>query len=172
MIVALAAVLIGLCALGVSLVQVRIMRQEQHAAVWPRLMLAQTYAQGSRVGIVVANPGIGPAVIRSVSATVDGVPRTSWTAVLDALVGEDRAWSLRSAHIQGRVVPAGESFLTVEVADSTVADRVQQQLDRLALDVCYCSVYERCWITRLRDEGAAPREVSTCPAPQGDPFRG
>lgn len=69
MIVALSAVLIGICALVVSVVQVRIMREEQHASVWPRLVLAQSYSQGRRFGVVVSNPGIGPAVVKSVTAT-------------------------------------------------------------------------------------------------------
>lgn len=57
MIVALAAVLIGVCALGVSPVQVRIMRAEQHASVRPLLLVSQSYSQGSRPGIVLIRPG-------------------------------------------------------------------------------------------------------------------
>lgn len=172
MVVALSAVLIGLCALGISLVQVRIMREEQHASVWPRLVVSQSYSQGSRLGILVGNPGIGPAVIRSVAATVDGEPQPDWVSLLNTLAGEDRPWSLSASFIRGRVVPAGAMITTIQVNDSGLADHIQAELDRVGLEVCYCSVYDRCWITRLHDAGDAPQEVAACPAPQPEPFEG
>ena len=171
MIVALSAVLIGVCALGVSLVQVRIMRAEQHATVWPRLVVAGSYSEGSRIAVLVANPGIGPAVIRSVSATVDGEPAGSWTEIFDRLVGEDRAWRTSAAFIRGRVIPAGDVVRTVEIVDSVYADRIQREIHRVELEVCYCSVYDRCWIASLQSAGEDPHEVPACGPPRA-PFSG
>lgn len=86
MLVALSATVLGVSALAVSVVQVRIMRQEQHASVWPRLQIGRAYSEGRNFAIVVGNPGIGPAVIMDVGVEVDGRPVTSWTEAINALV--------------------------------------------------------------------------------------
>ena len=173
MVVAIAAVLIGVCALVISVTEVRIMREGQHAAVWPRLMLAPSYSQGSSIRIQVLNPGIGPAVIRSVTATVDGQPQRSWTHALNSLIEEERSWSITMSYLRGRVVSAGETITTVELIDGTLADRVQKELDRLQLEVCYCSVFERCWTTSINSRPEeSPRELPECPSAQPNPFQG
>lgn len=174
MIVALSAVLIGLCALAVSLVQVQIMRDQQHASVWPRLIVTRSYVQGKSVGIVAANPGIGPAVIRTVEAKVDGRPVTSWTGALNALVGEKRGWSVQISSINGRIIPAGEVVTALQLTDPALADRVAGEMGRLSVRVCFCSVYDRCWTIReaFGDFPPEPQEVRSCPAPGEHPFRG
>lgn len=174
MIVALSAVLIGLCALAVSLVQVQIMRDQQHASVWPRLIVTRSYVQGKSVGIVAANPGIGPAVIRSVETKVDGRPVTSWTGVLNALAGEKRGWSMEMSSINGRIIPAGQVVTALQLTDPALADRVAGELHRLDVRVCFCSVYDRCWTITgaFADLPPEPQEVRACPAPGKERFRG
>jgi hypothetical protein len=168
MIVALSAVLIGVCALVVSVVQVRIMRQEQHATVWPQLFVSTNYSQAASIGILIANAGIGPAMVRSFTAEVDGEEQSSWPGVLNAITGEDRGWNLAMSFVNGRTIPAGEAITTVFAADAALADRIAQAVSdgRLDLSVCYCSVYERCWMTRLQGDVRDPEPVRACPRPE------
>jgi hypothetical protein len=174
MLVALSAVLIGVCALVVSVVQVRIMREEQHASVWPRVGVAQSYIQGKSLSVVVVNPGIGPAIIKSVSVSVDGQPRTSWSEVLNALVREDRSWNVGRSTISNRIIPAGEAVETVELFDSEAANQVYAELNRLNVEICYCSVYDRCWTVAADfsdGDPRSPQEVAACPVLQAGKFR-
>src|SRR5687767_2855495 len=108
MLVALSAIVLGVSALVVSVVQVQVMREEQHASVWPRLQIGQSHSAGRNVAVVVANRGIGPAVIRDVLVEVDGSPVTSWADVFEALLPDHQPQDLVLVEVAGRILPAGE----------------------------------------------------------------
>lgn len=67
MLVGVSAVVIGVCALAVSLYETNLMQEQQRAAVMPILELARSYnasaddPSNNRLGIVAQNVGIGPA---------------------------------------------------------------------------------------------------------------
>ena len=171
MIVALSAVVIGLSALVVSVVQVQIMRQEQHASVWPRLAIAKSYNEDG-LSIEVVNPGIGPAVIQHVRVTVDDSVRQSWPAALGALVPNQSNFNTRQSFISDRVVQAGERITTLGVAPGEAADSVHERLGRLSVEICYCSVYGRCWLARAFRHGTvAPTAVRACRLSEEQRFR-
>jgi hypothetical protein len=173
MLIAMSAVLIGACALVVSVVQVQIMREEQHASVWPRLHVSQSYAQGTNLGISLVNPGIGPAVIKHIKVSVDGVSRTTWKSVLEALVPAHPPRDLALSTISQRIVPAGEEVVALHTADPQLADALAQALAKLSMELCYCSVYDDCWIVAANfgvGLAPSPRPVSACPAASADMF--
>lgn len=64
---AVAATIVSFCALGTTLYQTLLMRQQQHAAVWPRLEIFHAWYTGTTSSLYrleVRNAGIGPAIIR------------------------------------------------------------------------------------------------------------
>jgi hypothetical protein len=172
MLVALSAVLIGACALVVSVVQVQIMRAEQHASVWPRIHISQRYAEGGSLGVSVVNPGIGPAVIKHVRVTIDGTPRKRWADIIEALVPGVAPRDLAITAIANRIVSSGESVALVYTADPAFADAFATAMHRLTMEICYCSVYDDCWIvSNTFGEGSAlPGEVGGCPGAGDDTF--
>jgi hypothetical protein len=173
MLIALSAVVIGACALVVSFVQVRIMRAEQHAAVWPRLHISQSHAQGNNLGISLVNPGIGPAIIGHIRMSIDGVPQTTWRAVLEALAPGRAPRDLAIGTISNRIVPAGNQVVALHTADPVLADALAAALGKLSMEVCYCSVYRECWTVAAQFAGKAaslPRAVPTCPPARADMF--
>lgn len=96
MVVGVSAVLIGVCALFVSLYETRLMRQEQRAAVLPILELGRLhYVSGDdqqrwRLSLHTTNVGIGPARVLEFHVTVDGEPHTTWGSAMQALVGAEQ----------------------------------------------------------------------------------
>ena len=69
-IIAIAATIVSVCAMVTTVYQTYILRQQQHAAVWPRLQLAHGYFVESDepfYRLFLLNNGIGPAIIRKVS---------------------------------------------------------------------------------------------------------
>jgi len=162
MIAALAAVAIGVAAIVVSVVQVRIMREEQQASVWPRLGIGTGYTPGKYYEFAVHNKGIGPAVIKSVRAAVDGRPVTSWGAAFQAMAG-DRRWSGSMTSVsQGLIVSPGETVTAFRLVNRPLIDSLVEEQGRLRFDICYCSVYDRCWVTSTHDTMPEPRPVRTC----------
>src|SRR3712207_2071500 len=87
MIVAFSAMLIGICALVVSIFEVRIMREEQRANAWPRV---EAFVDtGDEFVMRLTNKGFGPAMLRAVVVTVDSVAVRDWGAMTIKLFGAD-----------------------------------------------------------------------------------
>ena len=71
-IIAIAATIVSICAMVTTVYQTYILRQQQHAAVWPRLQLMHSYwvrPDSSHYRLTLQNNGIGPAIIHAVSIT-------------------------------------------------------------------------------------------------------
>lgn len=168
MIAALAAVGIGVAAIVVSIMQVRIMREEQQASVWPRVVVATGYSPGEHLELTVHNAGIGPAVIRSVTVSVDDRPVAKWGDAFQAMIGEQRWRGAMASVKQGSILSPGETVAAFRLDNPPFIDRLAAALNRLRLDVCYCSVYDRCWIASTHDTMPEPRPVPRCTASRNE----
>lgn len=172
----IAAIVVGVAALFVSWDQARVMRAQQHASVLPAIQIDGywgEYEDGARFGVRVSNNGVGPAVIRHVGLSRDGETMRDGSVLAQMFPdGADFSWS----SMNGRILAAGsivEPF-SVSLPDGVseaegsalVADWV-----RWDMDICYCSVFDRCWITST-DGGVDRRRPSggTCPDAGEDIF--
>jgi len=174
MIAALSAVLIGVCALGVSLYQASIMREqsmmmreEQRASVWPNIAVENSYT-GESFQLRVVNTGVGPARIGPVRMTLDREPIQTWT---DLILKAQSTRQIRyyQSKVGNRVLPAGDFEKIFEVSDPAVADSVRRTLDRLVVEICYCSIYDDCWLYVQGFTGEDSREtVEQCRATDVD----
>ncbi len=149
LVIAVSAVVISLCALVVSYVEVSVMRADQRASVWPYLDVGVSYSsEGFTIGAT--NRGLGPALVESVVVEVDGRPVRSWDEVIERLVGPesglDYSNTLRNT-INGEVLPADRELLLFSVTRgwTPMKREMADQLNRLDWLVCYCSVYGDCW---------------------------
>jgi hypothetical protein len=188
MLLALSAVFISLCAMVLSAVQViimrdeqQILREEQHMSVWPRLQLevstkllspdVQSFEDSTKikVKITVHNKGVGPALVGAARTFVDGKPATEFVTAL-AEVLPAKSINAGFSRITERTMLPGDS-LDVAVFYAFASNRrVWQSLNRLGLQICYCSVYKDCWqVIKMQmgeGSGAEPvyRETSGCQA--------
>jgi hypothetical protein len=174
MIAALSAVLIGVCALGVSLYQATIMREQselmraqQKASMWPNVAVENSY-RGDAFRLRLVNTGVGPAKIGPVRVTFDQKPIHTWT---ELILGVHPAQQVHYEHskVGGRVLPAGDFETVLEVSDPATADAVRTQIDRLAIEICYCSIYGDCWQYVQHFDGEPLRNrVERCQAAEAD----
>jgi hypothetical protein len=171
MLVALSAIVLGLSALVVSVVQVRMMHEQQHASVWPRLVVMPS-ATGERLTIDVSNPGIGPAVIRHVEVSVDGRRMPRWENTLAALVPEGTPATFVWSSLGDRIIPPGASIEAIRLQGEARVSAILGQVERLAIGICYCSVYDRCWeLDSNFARRSVPTEVSACTVAESDRFQ-
>ena len=169
MLVGISAVVIGVCALGVSLYETNLMREEQRAAVIPLVELSRSFflengeddSKGMRLILSLENVGIGPARIQDFRVTVDGEPQPTWRAAMNALLGEDVIAPYVQSTINGRTIPVDRRVDMFDLRDSSVARRMLADFERLDLSACYCSVFDDCWHTSYKTFGAAT-EVESC----------
>lgn len=172
LVVASSAIVISVASLAVSVQQTRMMREQQQASVWPRLTTDAAIASSPpSMSLTVRNAGVGPAKVVWGQVLLDGVP----VARMDTLfaVAADTARSIDastySASLSNDVLSAGQAKPLLRV-EGPLAPLVTRLAPRLALVMCYCSVFDTCW--ELRNTFGRPpsetiTEVPVCAAPKG-----
>ncbi|WP_257385616.1 hypothetical protein [Tahibacter caeni] len=164
------ALAVSVFALAISAYQTRLMQSQARAAVWPYLAQGSTYAADDDAGSfvwLVENNGVGPARIKSVALTLDGKPMRNWNEALAAL-GVSGKTQLSLTRLSGEVIPPSLNRETgiplIRVDGRDIARLLQGAQSRFRLDVCYCSVYGDCWLSRWQTSGAEPLAHCTAPA--------
>jgi hypothetical protein len=179
MIAALAAVLVGLCALAVSIYQSMLMREQQQASVWPHVEIGREYRRDGDKRVfkfIVENTGIGPARIKNLRVRLDGKVQADWASLIKALgvVGENvqNRSIVTSSTVSNRVLLPGSSIQALVVEDEAVTKPLEAATSdtppRLDIEICYCSIYDRCY--RISYAGKEETAAS-CPADPALDFR-
>ncbi|MEM1116558.1 MAG: hypothetical protein AAF845_13760 [Bacteroidota bacterium] len=175
--IGLSAIVLSVCGLSIAIYEASLYREAQQASVWPHVEVgASMNARG--VDLWAENTGVGPARIQAASLSIDEEAIADWSDLLNRVDADlpDYYQSL----ITGRVLPATtrESMFRL-AADTLSADTLsgaavlalrQAVLDGdIDVSLCYCSVYDTCWTSRLQDtigrsrgEVVPPEAVETC----------
>ena len=162
MLVGVSAVVIGVCALGVSLYEASLMREQQRAAVLPILELGRSFyltpedegTEKWRLSFSAENVGIGPARVVDFVVTVDGQPQATWGEAIGTLLDRKADVRYGQSTISGRTIPPDRSITMFELADRSLARDIMDQFERLDFSACYCSVFGECWTTSYSTFGA------------------
>jgi hypothetical protein len=161
MLVGVSAVVIGVCALGVSLYETKLMREEQRSAVLPLIELARSHYNDPenpdqwRLSLHAENVGIGPARIRDFIVTVDGDPHPTWGSAMAALMGRSVTVGYGQSSINGRTIPPERLVTMFDLSDTALTAEIVRNFDRLDFQACFCSVFDECWTTSYSGFGNA-----------------
>ncbi len=143
---------------------------------WPYL----DYGTGNSVGtnrnaieMRLANDGVGPAKVETAELRWNGRPQRNAAEFLKACCGyqPDPANGLWTDILAGRVLRAGETitFLTLPRTprDETAWTRLNAARlnPHLAVNICYCSVFDECWTENVLTLSLTPRRVDHCAKP-------
>lgn len=123
-----------------------------------------------RVTFNATNEGVGPAKIISAEVTVDNRPVTSLRQLIQACCVQGDYSGLSASTLQGRMVRPGDTIAFIDFARSKgneaqiqAVDQARQQ-NRIRTKLCYCSVFDDCWIADSRDP--TPNPVNQCTTPK------
>jgi hypothetical protein len=144
------------------------------ATSWPHVSYSTSNVASdgsdSVIRFSLTNKGIGPARIEGMEVRLDGQPVKSVRELLNACCsagGENAAtqvsWRLSTAN--GEILRPGEdkAFLHLSRhADPAVWSRIRALPDKVAVKVCYCSVFDECWVAQSTTNQA--ERVKACPA--------
>ena len=168
------AMLVGIAALFVAWDQGRVMRAQQHGAVVPVIQLdgfITSTLEQREMGLRIQNNGVGPAMIGTVELLRDGEPTTDFDPLLLRMpAGFDRSWS----SVTGRALaPNGVVEPVVfrwdrDALDQQGLDDVLAEWSRWDMRLCYCSVFDRCWVATASNARRIP--VRQCTGPTDDIF--
>ena len=141
--VGLAALVVSICAVAVSIYEASLERQHARAEAWPHVELTiGVSSQSTR--IAVENSGLGPAAIEAIAVRYDGQPVEGWSRLLPLLFGRQPD-SYQISGIEGRVLRAGSELVILEVPAQYVPQDIMARLPRTSVTVCYRSVFEEYW---------------------------
>jgi hypothetical protein len=157
------AVILSIVAISISLLEVTTMRTQQRAAVWPYIMITQSYSQGT-FAISLQNKGVGPALVKDFSILLDGEPAPDLDKLIAEVVGEEDAFSYdiyRASNPSNGVISPRESVNIFSFPINDVTNVfLQRAANRVEITACYCSIHDQCWETSLTASSAS--EVKSC----------
>lgn len=130
----------------------------------------QTDSGERKVSLSVANQGIGPADIRSVQVKVDGRPVKTIAELLHACCATRNYSGITTSTLLGFMERPAQviDYLSLREADNPELFRLLEtarRARRIETDLCYCSVFDDCWLRTSRD-GDRPVAVAQCPMPK------
>lgn len=120
-----------------------IQTKQVQAQVWPYLIAGNDDLSQS---LTVDNKGVGPAIVRSVRVRFNGKPQRDWNGVMVAL-GMPPHHFVQTT-VNQDVLSPGEHLQMIRFQDKDLWQRFHDAaLNRLAVDICYCSTLGECWIS-------------------------
>lgn len=172
--IAVTSFVVAIIALYAALNEADAARKQLQSSAWPNLEAEfsfRTVPGSERIEFNLRNSGIGPAKVQSVAFTLDGEPLENWAQLVHTFTEQDNPlfsynWVAR------RVLQPDDQYalltVTADEIDSatTIALQDAANAGRILGEICYCSVFEDCWM--LETQSRDPKEVKACPAVSSD----
>jgi hypothetical protein len=124
------------------------------------------------VYLSLANTGIGPARLRSVQLSWQGKTAADLRALAALCCSAEDGSSLpqmdywRSGDLRGYMLAAGQSvnlFAWPEALSDPRWARLNEVREKIGLEVCYCSVFDECYVRN--SDHREPVRIKACPVP-------
>jgi len=190
MVVAFCALVISAASIFVAQQSNQSMERLVRASSWPFIQIGSGNASDegeAQLAFGITNVGTGPARVHTFDMRVDGRPLPPGGHLLTRVLlacceAEFSAATERAAGSQVGAMggemssPVSERFLapngeiyamlwprTEQNAELWTALDTARQADRITTTICYCSVFDECWIAR--SNSFPPQETNSCESP-------
>lgn len=159
-IIAIGVTIISLCALMVSLMQTRIMKEEREllreysrASVWPRLEFGLSKGHNQEDGSIshlvlsISNGGVGPAIVTDVRVRYKGQIVTDWWHLFEVQkVPDSIEVYVTNSRLNNQVVKIGETLSVLNLdGNLPLAQAFFERLEGLSFEIYYESIYGEQW---------------------------
>ncbi len=137
MIVAFSALFISVLTAVVGIYSAYTDRTYARASVWPSLEIARSYGD-QYYEYSVRNVGTGPALIKFAKIKYKGKIIHYWRDI-------PGIENFTQSHIGHKILPAQEKIKPITYKGKNVGSYLKVHKE-LSLELCYCSIYDECWI--------------------------
>ncbi len=165
MMVAVASIFVGFCALAITAVQTYIMREQQYASVWPSVSFGignsniNDRDSTANFEMLIWNKGIGPAIIKDIKIIYQGIVYEDWQRqqVFQAMTGTNEHVPYGFASIgKNRVMQAGENIQWCQFGPSLKSYKVIKAMETSPQEdfdiiIFYSDIYGHTWVVRRHD---------------------
>jgi hypothetical protein len=141
------ATFIAIVALATGIYQAKLSRDQANASVWPFLLQGNSGNNG--YARIIQNLGIGPAKIGAFEVTVNGNVVHTWREAAESMhVALSWRGSVTTTMRAGMVIPPNTLTELLGLPDSNDVRLFRAALahTNLVTRVCYCSIYDKCWV--------------------------
>ncbi|WP_281540649.1 hypothetical protein [Maribacter aestuarii] len=148
MMVALSALFVSICALIVSVQEIRIMRTQQRASMYSFLTIKRIY-NSEGFGYVLKNSGNGLAQINTYQVSYDGNHFQNWQDLVNSFMPEGEQVnynSMRSNSISEQMITDGESVDLFFIAWNNLTQNLLPELESIDIEICYSSLLGESWV--------------------------
>jgi hypothetical protein len=165
------AIVAAIAAVLVAAYETRLNREYQRISVWPRIQQSNSFVPGEPYHRTVYNVGVGPALIRSVQVSVDGVGCRTWGEVIQTMIGKPVPGHVYSSLNAGAVLLPDKPITVLELPPGEDARKFWEEAQgrRLSIRICYSSLYEEHWLSDSFE--AYPKPVAECHADPAKEFQ-
>jgi hypothetical protein len=168
--IAIAALLVSTVSAIALLYQTHVIGAEYAATIWPYLTVDENYNDRQQQ-VVLANDGMGPALIHSARLELNGHPVAAWTDYWNRLKteikgtgrlrGQSVAFSAQGVGAGSTLRPGASLTLFSASFSRGISGRALNLIfgQRLLLRFCYCSLNGSCWIMTASSTGPISTQV-------------
>lgn len=164
----LCAIFVAAIALAVAIYEAKVIRDHQELSVWPYLTFYSTSVaklndKPMPLAFYLKNDGIGPAKVKTVKYKFNGKEyKKNMKKIFNQILPKNKSGSLTTdTEVMSVMLPQKEHLLL----GAYTSDKETQlffkkaQEGQLEFEVCYCSLYEQCWLLHGKNEH---KEVGEC----------
>lgn len=175
----LAAFLVSSVSLYMGIDNGKAMEKLVAANSWPNVRPDVSIDDGKEPGtlrfvVTVANRGVGPALVETLEFWVGDKPIANSAAMIRhlkerAAIDQPTPGRVEGASVVGGFLGAKEShdlLAFTPTADPRWFAAMLRTAEELRSRVCYCSVFDECYVADSRAENARPKPVDNCPKPE------
>jgi len=144
----IASLIVAVCALFLTVSELRSSRIHNRLSVQPHLQISHTMRPD--VGAIrLENAGVGPGHLRTFELFLDGKPVTSWNDFVNQIGLQGKGQFQFSVFKSQTWIQNGTAQVLFEVNTAEQATILNKNINRVNVSVCYCSVYNDCWVASL-----------------------
>ncbi len=156
--VAGSALFVSVCALFLSIQEVRIMRSQQKASMYPYITIGKSYnARG--FGIQMKNSGNGLAKISSYQIYNDSMYFKDWFDVLQTLAPDAKNINYNvistDGNIRNKMISPGENVNLITLKWTSETRKLEELFNTLKVKVIYSSLLDEHWMV----EEGTPNQI-------------
>lgn len=182
LLIAICALLISTLATGaawwqtrVVAAQTRVLQEQLGAQVWPYVNTSEGIT-GDTVQVEITNDGLGPAILRSVVASINGISESNFIDVMHALLGPnllarkprgEKLFFGINTRSPGSVLRPSATIHVFTLQSKAYARAFLSAYARVRTKICYCAIIPgKCWLNDSNSED--PQPVPACHAIPND----
>ncbi len=156
--VSISAMITAMMAVIIAVVELRTNRKFQRLSVEPYLELFNNLSEDGYERVLV-NSGLGPARIKTVDVRIGSKTISSWKEAVEILTGDIDTRVAFGSLWYGRQVRAEETMELVHLTEKETAITFFQNVSKMNMEICYCSIYDDCW---LKEDEKIPEPIDKC----------